>query len=155
MWTVDHHGESAAQPATVFALLADAARWPEWNEGVHRIDLDGPFAAGTAATMVLPDGTSLPFRLAWVDPARGFEDVTEVPDAGVVVRVAHLLEHRRGPGRGGRRGRAGRQRRLPGRDRRPMRPRRANRARRMSASQRLCNSGRPYDAESCTIEEQP
>ena len=92
MWTVDHHGESAAQPATVFALLADAARWPEWNEGVHRIDLDGPFAAGTAATMVLPDGTSLPFRLAWVDPARGFEDVTEVPDAGVVVRVAHLLE---------------------------------------------------------------
>ncbi|HEY3629388.1 MAG TPA: SRPBCC family protein [Jatrophihabitantaceae bacterium] len=98
MWTVDHHGESTAQPATVYALLADTARWAEWNDGVRSIELDGPFAAGTTATMVLPDGTSLPFRLAWVDPARGFEDVTEVPDAGVVVRVAHLLEPRTGGG---------------------------------------------------------
>jgi hypothetical protein len=94
MWTVDHHGESTAQPATVYALLADTARWAEWNDGVRSIELDGPFAAGTTATMVLPDGTSLPFRLAWVDPARGFEDVTEVPDAGVVVRVAPTCSNR-------------------------------------------------------------
>jgi uncharacterized protein YndB with AHSA1/START domain len=92
MWTVEHQGDSAAQPPAVFAVLADTACWPQWNAGVRRIDLDGPFAAGTTATMVLPDGTELPFRLAWVDPDRGFEDVTEVPDAGVVVRVAHLLE---------------------------------------------------------------
>jgi hypothetical protein len=94
MWTVDYRGDSTARLGTVFAVLADPARWPEWNAGVRRIDLDGPFAAGTAATMVLPDGTELPFRLAWVDPDRGFEDVTEVPDAGALVRVAHLLESR-------------------------------------------------------------
>ena len=98
MWTVDYRGESAAEPDSVFALLADTDRWPEWNAGVRRIELDGPFAAGTAATMVLPDGTELPFRLAWVEPGRGFEDVTQVPDAGVVVRVAHLLEPRAGGG---------------------------------------------------------
>ena len=98
MWTVDHHGDSSAPLSTVFAVLADASRWAEWNSGLRRIDLDGPFAAGTTATMVLPDGTELPFRLDWVDPDRGFEDVTEVPDAGVVVRVAHLLEPRAGGG---------------------------------------------------------
>jgi uncharacterized protein YndB with AHSA1/START domain len=98
MWTVEYHGESSAERATVFAVLADAVRWPEWNAGVRRIDLDGPFTAGTTATMVLPDGTELPFRLAWVDPDRGFEDVTEVPDAGVVVRVAHELATRPGGG---------------------------------------------------------
>jgi uncharacterized protein YndB with AHSA1/START domain len=91
MWTVSHHGDCTAEPATVFAVLADTARWPEWNDGVQRIDRHGPFASGTTATMVLPDGTELPFRFDWVDPERGFEDVTEVPDAGVVVRVAHEL----------------------------------------------------------------
>lgn len=98
MWTVEYHGESAAEPDSVFALLADPAGWPEWNAGVQRIHLDGPFVAGTTATMVLPDGTALPFRLEWVEPGRGFEDVTEVPDAGVLVRVAHLLEPRAGGG---------------------------------------------------------
>lgn len=94
MWTREFTADSPAGTDALFDVLADTARWPEWNAGVRRIDIDGPFAAGTSATMVLPDGSELPFTLAWVDPARGFEDVTEVPDAGVVVRVAHLLEAR-------------------------------------------------------------
>jgi hypothetical protein len=41
--------------------------------------------------MVLPDETALPFTFAWVEEGKGFEDVTEVPDAGAVVRVRHEL----------------------------------------------------------------
>lgn len=91
MWVREYTGTSTARPERVFGVLADAARWPEWNDGVRRLDIRGPFAAGTSAVMVLPDGTELPFTLTWVEPDHGFEDLTEVPHAGVTVRVRHQL----------------------------------------------------------------
>src|SRR5215831_16174989 len=90
MWTKEYRGESSASADALFAILADVASWPEWNAGVERVELNGAFAAGTTATMVLPDQTALPFRLSWVEVGRGFEDETEVP--GALVRVMHLLE---------------------------------------------------------------
>jgi len=98
MWTKEYRAESTASAATLFAILADVASWPEWNAGVRRVKLNGPFAAGTTATMVLPDRTALSFRLMWVEGDRGFEDETEVPDVGVLVRVSHLLESLEGGG---------------------------------------------------------
>ncbi|KER67987.1 hypothetical protein HR51_30930 [Burkholderia cepacia] len=91
MWTVEVTGECAATPAQVFSVLAEPEKWSEWNEGVLSIEMHGSFQAGTTAVMVLPDSTRLPFRFAWVEADKGFEDVTEVPDAGVVVRVRHEL----------------------------------------------------------------
>jgi uncharacterized protein YndB with AHSA1/START domain len=91
MWITEFSGESTAPPATVYRLLASPTTWHEWNPGVQRIEMDGPFAAGTSAVMVLPDGTALPFRFTWVEPDVGFEDETPVPDTGVVVRVRHEL----------------------------------------------------------------
>jgi hypothetical protein len=92
MWSTEVTGESTATPAEVFAVMAEPQTWSEWNDGVADIRLDGPFAAGTEAVMVFPDSTELPFRLAWVERDRGFEDVTEIPDAGVTVYVRHELE---------------------------------------------------------------
>lgn len=92
MWSTEVTGECAATPAEVFAVLADTDTWSQWNEGVAGIRMEGPFAAGTRAVMIFPDGTELPFRFGWVEESRGFEDITEVPDAGVTVRVAHELE---------------------------------------------------------------
>lgn len=92
MWVREFAGTSAASPARVFAVLADAGRWAEWNAGVAAIELHGPFAAGTSAVMVFPGGAALPFRLTWVEPGKGYEDLTEMPDDGVAVRVRHTLE---------------------------------------------------------------
>ena len=92
MWSTEVTGECAATPTEVFAILAEPRSWSEWNDGVAEIRMDGPFRAGSTAVMVLPDGTELPFHLAWVEEGRGFEDVTEVADAGVRVRVRHELE---------------------------------------------------------------
>src|SRR5918911_1861623 len=92
MWAYEHSLETAAGAETIFAILRDVRRWPEWNAGVERIDLDGPFATGTTGVMVIPDQASLPFRLAWVGEGRGFEDETEIPGAEVLVRVRHSLE---------------------------------------------------------------
>jgi Polyketide cyclase / dehydrase and lipid transport len=92
MWSYEHSVDTVAKAETVFEILRDVSRWPEWNPGVERIDLDGSFASGTTGVMVIPDQGSLSFRLAWVGEGRGFEDETEIPDAGVVVRVRHFLE---------------------------------------------------------------
>jgi hypothetical protein len=92
MTTIEYSGTSTARPAEVYAVLADAERWPEWNDGVSRLELHGPFAAGTTAVMVLPDDTALPFTLTWVEAGKGFEDLTDVPGTGVTVRVRHELE---------------------------------------------------------------
>jgi len=92
MWTYEHNIETAARPETVFDILRDVSRWSEWNAGVERIELDSPFATGTSGVMVIPDQGSLSFRLAWVGECRGFEDETEIPGAGVIVRVRHSLE---------------------------------------------------------------
>lgn len=92
MWTYEHSIETAASAETIFEILRDVSYWSEWNPGVERIDLDGPFATGTSGVMVMPDQGSLSFRLAWVGEGRGFEDETEIPEAGVIVRVRHSLE---------------------------------------------------------------
>ena len=92
MGSTEITGDSTATPTEVFAVLADPEHWHEWNDGVADIRMNGPFAAGTTAVMVFPDATELPFTLAWVEQDRGFEDVTEVPDAGVTVHVRHELE---------------------------------------------------------------
>jgi uncharacterized protein YndB with AHSA1/START domain len=91
MWAVEVTGQCAASPAQVFNVLAEPEKWSEWNEGVLSVEMHGPFAAGTTAVMVLPDATALPFRFAWVEENAGFEDVTEVPDAGLFVHVRHEL----------------------------------------------------------------
>ncbi|AGB24745.1 Polyketide cyclase / dehydrase and lipid transport [Mycobacterium sp. JS623] len=91
MWVKEYTGQSAASADRLFDVLADAAAWSEWNAGVAGIEMDGPFEAGTNATMTLSDDTVLPFRLVGVEAGRGFEDETPVPDAGVVVRVLHQL----------------------------------------------------------------
>lgn len=92
MWTYEHSIETAAKAETIFEILRDTSRWSEWNSGVERIDLNGPFGTGTEGVMVIPEQGSLPFRLAWVGEGQGFEDETDIPGAEVLVRVRHSLE---------------------------------------------------------------
>jgi Polyketide cyclase / dehydrase and lipid transport len=92
MWTYEHSQDTAAAAETIFSILRDVRSWPEWNAGVERVDLDGPFATGTTGVMLIPDQGSIAFRLAWVGEGRGFEDETEIPGEQVLVRVRHSLE---------------------------------------------------------------
>ncbi len=92
MWTYEHTIETSADRNAIFASFKDVSTWPEWNPGVERIDLDGRFVSGTTGTMFMPGQEALRFRLVWVGDAEGFEDETEIAEAGVVVRVRHTLE---------------------------------------------------------------
>jgi hypothetical protein len=91
MWTYDCSAETSARPEVILELFRDVSTWPRWNAGVESMELDGPFMPGTTGTMKVPGQDPMRMRLIAVDEGRGFEDETEIPGAGVVVRVRHAL----------------------------------------------------------------
>ena len=51
MWTTEHSIEATGSPEAVWRVWADVPSWGEWNPDIERIELDGPFAAGSTITM--------------------------------------------------------------------------------------------------------
>jgi hypothetical protein len=88
-FTYEHSHRSSASPAAVWRLYSDVSRWPAFDAEAERIELDGPFAAGSRGTMKFRGQEPLPFTLTEVEPERLFTDETRVGDA--VVRVRHGL----------------------------------------------------------------
>ena len=81
-----------ASPARIWALFSDVPGWPQWNPGIERIELHGPFAVGTTFEMAPPGQDAFTSTLVEVETNRRFVDETRVGD--VVVRVAHVIEAR-------------------------------------------------------------
>src|SRR5579885_966594 len=91
MWEYEHSIETAARPEAIFALYADVATWPRWDDGIADLRLYGPFAVGTPGVLTPKGQDPLPFRLSAVWPDRGFADETEIPGAGLLLRFVHTL----------------------------------------------------------------
>ncbi|MER7501479.1 SRPBCC family protein [Nonomuraea pusilla] len=90
MWEYQHAAETTAAPEAVWRVWADVESWPEWNDGVERIRIDGPFEAGTAFTMTPPDDEPITMRLVEVVPGEVFTDELDAGDFRVT--TAHRLE---------------------------------------------------------------
>jgi uncharacterized protein YndB with AHSA1/START domain len=90
MWQHEFSIQTPASPEAVWQLWSDMARWPEWNEGIEKITIDGPFAAGTTFTMTVPgEDEPIRLRLAEVIPGELFADEMDAGD--FVVRTEHRL----------------------------------------------------------------
>ncbi|MBL7488536.1 SRPBCC family protein [Frankia sp. AgB1.9] len=90
MWEYEHSVETTATPEALWRHWSDMAAWPEWNEGIEKIEVGGPFAVGTRFTMTPPGDDPIEMRL--VEIVRG-ELFTDEMDAGdFVVRTEHRLE---------------------------------------------------------------
>lgn len=85
MWEASHSLRSSAEPADVWALWADPARWPDWNEQIERAELDGPLEVGTAARIKLKRGGTIRYEILALEPERLLLDETRLPGA----RMAH------------------------------------------------------------------
>ena len=85
MWAHEETIETSASAARVWALFADVARWKHWNAGIERIEIHGPFAAGTSFTMQPPGQDALTSTLIEVRPNESFSDETVVGETKVVV----------------------------------------------------------------------
>jgi len=101
-WTFEHTEHTPASPQSIWALWSDLTTWPQWDDGVEHVSLDGPFAVGTGGTLKPTGGPKVRFELVDVRPAEAFTDVTSLPLArmrfehtavrdGELTRVTHRV----------------------------------------------------------------
>ena len=90
MWEYEHSIETGTAPELLWARWADVATWPEWNGDITRIELDGPFAAGSKITMRPWVDEPVVLQLAEVRENETFIDVAEF--SGIVIRTVHRLD---------------------------------------------------------------
>jgi len=95
MFETSHSERSSASPAAVWALWADASRWPEWNEQLDSGELDGDLAVGTNAKVKFKRGGNMRFTIVEVKPERLLVDEAKLPGC----RFGH--EHRVKPAASG------------------------------------------------------
>jgi uncharacterized protein YndB with AHSA1/START domain len=90
MWEYEYSAETAVAPAALWRSWSDPSRWLEWNPGVEKLELDGPFQVGTEFRMTVPGGDVVELRLVEVVPGEQWVDVA-IGD-GFEVRTVHRLE---------------------------------------------------------------
>jgi hypothetical protein len=90
MWEYEQSVETTAAPDVLWRHWSDMAAWPQWNHGIDKIEVDGPFAVGTTFTMTPPGDDPIRMRLVDIVPGRLFTDEMDAGD--FVVRTVHRLE---------------------------------------------------------------
>jgi uncharacterized protein YndB with AHSA1/START domain len=90
MWEYEHSQETTATPDALWRHWSDMAAWPQWNAGIEKLEVDGPFAVGTTFTMTPPGEDPIRMRLVEIVPGELFTD--EADGGDFVVRTEHRLE---------------------------------------------------------------
>ena len=90
MWTTEHAIETTASPEAIWRVWADVPRWGEWNPDIERIEISGPFEAGSTITMTPRDEEPIELRIAEAVEPEHFVDEADLGD--VVVRTIHRAE---------------------------------------------------------------
>ena len=90
MWECEHIAETSASPDEVWRHWSDLAKWPQWNAGIEKMQIDGPFAAGTTFTMTPPGDEPIRMRLTEITHGELFTD--EMDGGDFTVRTVHRLE---------------------------------------------------------------
>jgi uncharacterized protein YndB with AHSA1/START domain len=90
MWECEHGIETTAAPDAVWRHWSDLAAWPQWNDGIEKIEIDGPFTVGTTFTMTPPGDEPIQMRLTAIVPGEQFTDEMDAGD--FVVRTTHRME---------------------------------------------------------------
>lgn len=93
MWTYEHSIVTAAPSGAVWGCYVDPAVWPEWDEEMEELRLDGPFGAGVTGTMHLYGLPPLAFAVVEATERQGLSTETALED-GTVIRFVHRLTDR-------------------------------------------------------------
>jgi hypothetical protein len=82
----------AAQPETVWAVMADAERWHEWTPSVRSIRIidKGPLGVGSRALIRQPKFPPAIWKVTALDPGRSFTWKSGAP--GMWVYAHHAVE---------------------------------------------------------------
>jgi hypothetical protein len=90
MWEAQHSVETSARPQEIWALWADVEGWPAWNADIERIELVGPFAAGSTIRMTPIGQEPIDLRLAEAVEPELFVDEADLGE--IVVRTIHRAD---------------------------------------------------------------
>ncbi|HZE38033.1 MAG TPA: hypothetical protein VE172_04400 [Stackebrandtia sp.] len=90
MWQYEHAVDTDATREAIWHLWADVAGWGTWNADIEKIEIDGPFAAGSRITMTPRGEDPVSLRIDEATENRGFVD--EARFEGLVLRTAHRAE---------------------------------------------------------------
>ena len=98
MFEAVHTERISADAEAIWELWADPQRWPDWNEQVEGVELDGELRVGAEVSVKFKRGGKVKFEVTELEPLRLFVDEAKFPGA----RLGH--EHRMKPGQVERRG---------------------------------------------------
>jgi Polyketide cyclase / dehydrase and lipid transport len=90
MWANEDSIETSAAPEAIWRLWADVPGWPAWNGDIERIELVGPFAAGSRIVMTPIGEEPVELRIAEAVEPELFIDEAELGE--IVVRTVHRVE---------------------------------------------------------------
>ena len=90
MWEYEHAIETSAAPEAIWRLWADVANWSTWNAEIEKIEIGGPFAAGTQITMTPPGDDPVQLRIAEAVEGKLFVD--EASFDGLLLRTTHRID---------------------------------------------------------------
>jgi hypothetical protein len=90
MWTGEHSVETTASPESIWRLWSDVTTWGEWNADIERIQISGPFAAGSTIAMTPAGQDTVELRLSEVSETNLFVDEADLGD--VVIRTFHRID---------------------------------------------------------------
>jgi hypothetical protein len=96
MWANEHSVETTAAPEAIWRLWADVPGWLAWNGDIERIELVGPFAAGSRILMTPIGEEPVELRIAESVEPELFVDEADLGE--VVVRTIHRVQRLGGEG---------------------------------------------------------
>lgn len=80
--------ESMTAPVSaekIWALYSDVDRWPDWNEAINSVELNGTFENGATGSIQVLIAPPLGFRLENLKPGEGFDIVAGLGDLRVTM----------------------------------------------------------------------
>lgn len=79
-----------ADPATVWRIWTDVARWPEWDASKEIAQMDGEFQAGTSGWVKKHNALGGTFTITEVEPGRSWISESPLPLGRVI--FDHIVE---------------------------------------------------------------
>lgn len=79
-----------AEPATVWRIWTDVARWPEWDASKEIAQMDGEFQAGTSGWVKKHNALGGTFTITSVEPGRSWISESPLPLGRVI--FDHIVE---------------------------------------------------------------
>jgi hypothetical protein len=90
MWEYENAVETTAAPEAIWRLWSDVENWGTWNAEIEKIEINGPFAAGSQILMTPPGDDPIPLVIAEAVENERFVDEARFGD--LLLRTTHRID---------------------------------------------------------------